>query len=135
MILNVANARKRRKVVNIIDLHFMESLLAEATIVFLVNGLTILLVLSDEVSGGIQMIVGIVFSMTLLLYLITSGHQVTQGGFLTAYLLLLAFVSGQLLFLGFYGLGPFVGWVDFILMIGVTVPIAFWIKRRAQRQH
>lgn len=95
-ILNEAFPRKAGKVVHIVDLHFMESLYAEATIVFLVNGLTILLILEDQISGSIQMIAGIVFSMTLLLYLITSEHSITLGGIGMAFGLLLGFVGGQM---------------------------------------
>ncbi len=133
-ILKETSPGKPSKVDGIVYIHFMESILAEAAIVFLVNGLTILLVLEDQISGGVQMIVGFVFSMSLLLYLLTSEHHIRKEGIAVAISLVVGFVGGQLLFLLFYGLGsPLLPWLEYsgsILVIGGTSFAAAWRARR-----
>jgi hypothetical protein len=129
----MAAPRKRRKVEGIIVMHFMESLVAEATIIFLVNGLTILLVLGDQIAGGIQMIVGIVLSMSLLLWLITSEPEFTLRRFIFAFSLVLGLVAGQLLFFLFYGPDPISPWAGFVLMIGTMALFAWLVAKRIER--
>jgi len=126
-------AKRSRKVSEIIDLHFVESLLAEATVVFLVNGLTILLVLEDEISGALQMIIGVILSISLLLYLLTSEHEKTLPLFAFALSLVLGFVGGQLLFLWYYGTGPtFLPWFPFVFMTGGMSIVAVWLRKRTK---
>jgi len=129
-IVSIAAPRNPRKVEGIVLTPFMESLVAEATIVFLVNGLTILLVLGDQIAGAIQMIAGIVFSMTLLLALITSKRELSLRGFAFAFYLLGGFVVGQLIFLFSYGPDIVLPWVGFVFPIGLMGFGAWFVAKR-----
>lgn len=91
---------------------------AEATVLFLMNGLTIILVLQDQVSGVVQMVVGIVFSMSALIWLLTNESRLNYLRIVIAFSTLMAFVVGQLSFLLIYGLSTITAtWIAFALFV------------------
>jgi hypothetical protein len=112
----------------LLDFHLTASLFAEAAILFLVNGLTVILVLEDQASGVIQMSAGIIFSMSGLIWVLThEGMEHKTGtGMIRWFSLLVGFVTGQVWFLILYGqfagttLSIVMPWIEFMLLFPVT---------------
>jgi len=115
--------QKGKKLVDtIVTAHFVDSLLAEQVVLFMINGLSTLLVLEDQISGTVLMVIGIVLSVSLLLY--TSRYELAWSKIFLVYMVILAFVCGQFGFLLTYGQIPVpISWA-IALILGVVMIIA-----------